>query len=313
VTRTHTSSRSWSAGPARAGEFVAARTFAATCTFAVTSTFAATIVLAATLGCPRDAEAHEFWLSPSRYEAAAGDTLMLSVLVGTGFRGEPRPWAGPRAVRFTWRDARVLDLRDSALNGDLAWARVPVRDGGGALCAFESNWADITLPAGEFDDYLALEGLSAPLAVRRAMGTAAGPGRERYARCPKTWIEGTRPERATHVEGLPLEIVALEDPSSASSLRVRVLDHGRPLAGALVRAWNRPLARGPVPMAPAQRDSIGPLAEVRTGPDGTATLDVSRSGEWLLACVHMVASEDRAEADWQSLWASYTFAKRVRP
>jgi Domain of unknown function (DUF4198) len=301
VTRTHTTSRSCSARLAALRGCAAALAFAAA------------LVCAGAIGCVREADAHEFWLSPSRYEAAAGDTLSLAVLIGTGFRGEPRPWAGPRAIRFTLRSARVLDLRDAALNGDLEWARVALPDGGGALCAFESNWSTITLPAGEFDDYLALEGLTAPLAARRALGAAAGPGRERYARCPKTWIGGTRPERATHVEGLPLEIVALEDPSTANSLRVRILDHGRPLAGALVRAWNRPLARGSAPLAPARRDSIGPLLAVRTGADGIATLDVSRPGEWLIACVHMVASEDRAEADWQSLWASYTFAKRVHP
>jgi uncharacterized GH25 family protein len=256
------------------------------------------------------ARAHEFWLSPSRYEAAAGDTVALGVLVGTGFQGEEKPWAAPRAVRFTLRGERVLDLRGGAINGDLTWARVTMTDGGGALCAFQSNWADITLPASEFDEYLALEGLSGPLAARRALGERAGPGRERYARCPKSWIEGSSADRATHVEDLPLEIVPLEDPSGARSLRVRVLDHGRPLAGALVRAWNRPLAHGSTPVTAAARDSLGPAAEVRTGADGTATLDVSHPGEWLLACVHMVASEDRAEADWQSLWASLTFAKR---
>src|SRR6266581_3853723 len=81
----------------------------------------------------RETFAHEFWLSPSRYRAGAGDTLALGVLVGTGFRGEEKPWAAPRVVRFTLFGQRPLDLRPATLNGDLTWARAVLPDGGGAL------------------------------------------------------------------------------------------------------------------------------------------------------------------------------------
>jgi len=257
------------------------------------------------------ASAHEFWLSPSTYGAAARDTVAVSTWAGTGFRGEPKPWAAPRAIRFALRTTREFDLRPAATNGDLTWARLVLPDDGGAMIGYESNFAHIELEAGEFDRYLALEGLDGPLRARAKLGGRAGPGRERYARCPKTWVAGAEAKRAMAPLGLSLELVPLGDPSAAP-LRLRLLDHGKPLAGALVRAWNRPLAGAGRPADPAARDSVGMVAEARTDARGMVTLDTSRAGEWLVSAVHMTASEDRTEADWQSRWASLTFARESK-
>src|SRR5262249_3000939 len=133
-------------------------------------------------------------------------------------------------------------------------------------------------------------------------------GRERYARCAKTWIAGRDPARITRPVGLSLELVPIDDPGTARELKVKLLYRGHPLAEALVRAWNRPLGSGWSPEDPAARESLGPVGETRTGKDGIATIAVDRPGEWLIAAVHMIPSEDRAAADWQSLWASLSFA-----
>ncbi len=257
--------------------------------------------------------AHEFWLAPSRYRAGGGDTVAVGVFVGTGFRGEAKPYAARRAVRFTLSAARSLSLTPAAVNGALPWASFVAPDDDGALVAYQSDFASIELPAGEFDDYLRLEGLTGPRAERRRLGAGAGPGRERYARCPKTWIAGARaPQgaaRARRPAGLPLEIVPLADPGSATPLPVRVLWRGRPLAGALVRAWNTPLASAWSPSDAAVRDSVGPRLEARTDTRGEARLALAAAGEWLIATVHMVPCAERREADWESWWASLTFAR----
>ena len=269
----------------------------------------ATATLLAALATP--ARAHEFWLSPSGYRPAAGDVVSVSMLAGTGFRGEVKPYAVPRTVRFVLRGARVSDLRGLAANGDPVAARFRVADGSGQLLAYESNFASIELPAPEFDRYLKLEGLDGPLAARKD----GGPGRERYARCPKAWIGAGHAERVTQPAGLTLEIVPLADPSTSPRLPVRVLLRGQPLGGVLVRAWNRPLAgagAGAAPVDPAARDSVGPVAEKRTNARGEAALDVGRAGEWLVSAVHMEPSTDKQAADWQSFWASVTFARDAR-
>jgi uncharacterized GH25 family protein len=52
--------------------------------------------------------------------------------------------------------------------------------------------------------------------------------------------------------------------------------------------------------------------QARTDARGMVALDTSRPGEWLVSAVHMTQSEDRAEADWQSRWASLTFVRAGR-
>jgi uncharacterized GH25 family protein len=258
------------------------------------------------------ASGHEYWLSPSRYQAAAGDKVSIGALVGTGFRGDPRPYAAPRSVRFVVAAARTVDLTPAALNGEIPWATFVMPDDQGAVVAYQSNFADIELPAAEFDAYLELEGLDGPRAARAKQGAAAGPGRERYARCPKLWIAG--PVSAVKARivasiGLPIEIVPLADPATVATLPVRVLWHGKPLAGALVRAWNTNLAEGWAPRAWASRDSVGPAASARTDKNGEARIAIAHPGEWLITSEIMEPCAEKSEADWESWWASFTFAR----
>lgn len=258
---------------------------------------------------PARAFTHEFWLSPSSYHGARGDTLQISASVGTGFRGERVPYPSTRTRSFTLRGARVIDLRPATMNGELAYARFVAADAGGFIVAYESGFTPLTSSVADFDRYLALEGLDRPGAARAKQGAKAGPGRERYARCAKTWIAGSDPARALRAAGLQLEIVPLSDPAAWGPLRLRVLYRGRPLAGALVRAWNTPLQRGVIPHDAASRDSVGTSAQVRTDGGGVATITLGAPGEWLLSAVHMVPSPARADADWESYWASLTFAR----
>jgi uncharacterized GH25 family protein len=273
----------------------------------------AVLAVLAVLLSAAPAAAHEFWLSPSTYRPVAGDVVSVSMVVGTGFRGEVKPYATPRTVRFVLRGARETDMSGLSTNGDPVSARFKVAGGEGQLLAYESNFASIELPAKDFDAYLKTEGLDVPLAARAHLGAAEGPGRERYARCPKAWIGSGAEPRATQPAGLTMEIVPLADPTTASPLPVRVLFHGQPLAGVLVRAWNRSfVAGGASPADPSARDSLGPVVRVRTDARGEARLRATAPGEWMVSAVHMEPSSDRAAADWQSWWASLTFGRVAR-
>ncbi|MEO6463743.1 MAG: DUF4198 domain-containing protein, partial [Candidatus Eisenbacteria bacterium] len=193
---------------------------------------------------PAPGWAHEYWLAPSRYRAAAGDSLRLGAFVGTGFRGEARPFAPRRAVRFLSRGAGLTDLAAGAENGALTWSRWVARDDDGTIAAYASDFVPNDLPAAEFERYLKLEGLDAVARERARTGASGKPGRERYRRACKTWIAGPRrggsresARRATASLGLPLEIVPAGMPGRSGRLGLEVRFEGKPLAGALVRAW----------------------------------------------------------------------------
>lgn len=266
-------------------------------------------VAAALFAGARVAAAHEYWLAPSPASAAPGTRVELGALAGTGFRGERKPFAAAHCRRLVVRTSRTLDLAAVARDGDYAWARFAPSDAGGSLFAFESDFTPITLPAPQFDAYLASEGLDAPLAARRA--GAAVAGRERYRRCAKAWLAGGDAARATAPVGLPLEFVPMDAPDASARLRVRLLWQGRPLAGALIKAWRAPLGADGAARDPESRDSVAVAWQGRTNAQGETTLDTGTPGEWLLSAVHMDACAERAVADWESTWASFTFVRRA--
>jgi uncharacterized GH25 family protein len=254
------------------------------------------------------ANAHEYCLLPSAWNAMPGDTITFGAVVGEGFGGERKPYAPGRVVRLIARTARELDLTPVARAGDTVWARFTPVDRGGLLIACESNFATITLDAEKFDRYLADEGLDGPLASRRARRDSV-PGRERYRRCAKTWLGGEAADRVTRPVGLPLEIVPLESPGTPNTgrpLRVKVLFEGRPLVGALLKAWRQsPGAAGnPHPEPGAQ--SV-PIRSGRTDARGEAVVPAGPPGSYLISTVHMIASRVASAADWESTWASLTF------
>ena len=119
--------------------------------------------------------------------------------------------------------------------------------------------------------------------------------------------------RATTPIGLPLEIVPVSAPEAGARLRVRLLWQGRPLAGALLKAWRSPLGEGGAPRDAESRDSVAVAGQARTDASGEATIDTGATGEWLLSAVHMEPCADRAKADWESTWASLTFVRRESP
>lgn len=270
---------------------------------------ASLLLLVAVLLTSNQADAHEYWLSPSSYSAPIGQTLAVQAYVGSDFVGELRPFATTRTVRLEVRDRERKDVKDQALNGDLDLAHFTVPDDGGIAVAFETNFVQVELPPDKFDEYLRKEGLEGPLQARAALGSAAGPGRERYLRCAKTWIAGRDNARLEKPFGMPLEIVPKGDPLAAGKLSVQVLLNGQPIEGILVKAWNQPLASGAVPREQMSRAAVKPSAQMRTGKDGGAELRLDDSGEWLLSAVHMQASSDKQAADWESRWASLTFAR----
>ena len=252
--------------------------------------------------------AHEYWLSPSRYDAAPRQVIAIGALAGEEFRGEWKPWSPAHAVRLVARTDRTVDLARGARPGGSPWVSFAPADTGGAMLAFESGWTPIELPAERFDAYLAEEGFAEPLATRRAAGTRT-PGRERYRRCAKSWLAGSDPTRATTPIGMPLEIVPLATPGSGASLRVRVLQDGRPLAGAGVRAWRSALGADGMPRDPATREMSPVPTLVPTDDRGEALVPCAEPGEWLLNVVTMQPCPERDIADWQSTWSSLTFKR----
>jgi len=249
------------------------------------------------------AAAHDFWIEPTRFEPAPGEGVALRLFVGEHFRGDAvaRP-AAAGLHRFVVADA----------NGP-ASAAVPGRPGGdpagllrlarpGAyVVGLHGKPNRIELPADRFNAYLELEGLQAILALRAARGQTDQPAREIYSRCAKSLLlsgpAAARGPAADRALGFPLELIAERRPETlpdGDALPVRLLYEGQPLAGALVVALRR--------ADPAR------TIERRSDAEGRVRLPLSGAGPWLVKAVHMRPAAAGSGADWESLWASLTFA-----
>ncbi|WP_220612094.1 DUF4198 domain-containing protein [Hymenobacter sp. HSC-4F20] len=254
--------------------------------------------------------AQEFWLEPARFFVGPGAAVYLRRLTGPEFRGQR--WLGKSSrvaglVHYA-PGAPPANLLPQATAADTLATTLTLRQPGTHLVALATTNAFVTLPAPEFTAYLRAAGLEYALAQRQQHGETEKPGREAYRRCAKTLLHvgpllGPDTARAwARVVGHPLELVPEQNPvrlPAGSSLTVRVLAEGRPVAGQLVRVWRRGTT------APAL------LGTFRSNQNGRVLFRISGSGEYLVGSVRMVAAPAGQEVpqplDWQSTWATLTF------
>ena len=259
--------------------------------------------------CPLPVWAHEFWIAPVTTPLVAGGTANISLLVGEHFTGQLVGFSAPQTASFRhYSAAGRKDLAFMVPPTAVAALPVPIDKPGAHMIAFDSQPHEITLSADAFHAYLHEEGLDFIKARREATGAAQAPGRERYRRFVKTLLQAgnangaARSNRApdsTHatLTGQRLELVPLADPQRlrpGAALGMRVLFEGKPLPGALLKAWHK---------------SGGQTLTIRatTGADGSAVFNLPYAGAWMVSVVHMVAATDSKDIDWDSLWGSLTF------
>ena len=259
--------------------------------------------------------AHEFWLEAPRFRLQRGQTVSLRPLVGENFHGGP--WTNKaakvqRLVRYGPAAADSTDLTPAPgfAPTDTFRTAFTFAQPGTHVVLLRSTNSFIELPAKQFTAYLREEGLDYVLKLRQENDQMDQPGRETYRRCAKTLVQvgdaaATSPATDSayrRVYGLPLEIVPEQSPyrlAADKALTVRVLRNGKPAFGAAVQVWQR------------QPNGL-PTTHytTRANQNGRVLLRLSGPGPYLLAAVDMSAAPAplRDRADWQSTWASLTFA-----
>jgi uncharacterized GH25 family protein len=238
--------------------------------------------------------AHDFWMEPSAFAPPAGSVVSVRLLVGEQFTGEPVARMSNRIEQFIVAGpdgSRPVIGRDGGEPAGLFRTDRP----GTYVVGYRSRPSGIQLDGPAFEKYLREEGLEAVSASRAARGQTAEPGREHFSRSAKALVYAA-PDASGDYDrrlGLTLEFVPERDPRllAGQPLPVQLLYEGRPLPDALVVAMSRP---------------AGPPIRVRTDRQGRVRLPVTE-GVWLLKAVHMVPATGEG-ADWESIWASLTFA-----
>ena len=262
-------------------------------------------LLAALLLLPGPVKAHDFWVEPQRFQTEPGGAVSAMIWVGDHGSQERSPIAARRVV--TLRSVGPGGVRDQlpglSMGGGDADMRLTLTEPGTHLLILETDHALIALPADRFNEYLRQEGLTPAISWRRDRGQEERPGREIYCRRAKSILQAgpVHPDSAgivTQATGLNLEIVPEMHPDllrPGQALPVRVLFDGAALAGAQVRLSDLNAAGKPVD-------------QHVTDPEGRARFTLPRQGRWLLSVVWTKPVPDGIVADFETRFASLSFA-----
>jgi hypothetical protein len=260
---------------------------------------AASMVVLLLAGAPL--AAHEFWLEVTDYKPDTGDVVAVTHFVGENFKGESFPYVRGWFQKYViadakqTRDAKGVDGNDPAL-------KLTLEEPGLTILAYQSNPNAITFKSWpKFQKYLKDEGLERFEALHRSSGKPLTQIQEYYTRCAKALIGVAGGKGEDRAIGLPLELVALRNPynlSAGDRLPVRVLFQGKPVGGVLIKAFNKDTPTKPL--------------RIRTDTEGRAEIPLRAPGVYLLNAVHMMEPtgiDVKGQTyQWQSLWASLTFA-----
>lgn len=254
------------------------------------------------------AQAHEFWMLPDQFAAPVGRPISLTLHVGENFSGDQVGFSQALVASLRVYNAEgVTDMSPRISPGAATGTfNVPVQRPGTHIIAMDSHPSRITLSGDKFHAYLHEEGLDHIAKAREAAGTAATPGRERYRRNVKVIVQvgagaGAQSD-ATHSRrtGQMLEIVPLSHPSLqpiAKPMPFQISFDGKPLAGALVKFWNK------------AADQVL-IVRIVTNAEGKVNFTPPWPGTWMASVVHMVPARDSKEDDWDSYWGNLTFSLR---
>jgi hypothetical protein len=266
------------------------------------------LVVLLALAPDRPARAHEFWILPSTYRPAVGATLDVGLRVGHGRTSRAVRRNEDDIAQFILQGGDVIVPVAGAAGADPA-GRVAVPAAGCWWLGYRSALAFSSLEPERFEAYLRQKGLESVLDERAARGEEGRYGVEMYSRCAKALVASGRcgdtaadDARVRRPLGFTLELVPALNPDRlrpGDALAVRLLFRRRPLAGALVEAW-------PV------RDPTRAVRR-RTDAQGRVRIPLEDAGTWLVSAVHMTRGDGPARAQWESWWASLSFALQAGP
>ena len=247
--------------------------------------------------------AHEFWISPVKYEIAVNQSIEAHFRVGQDFNGSKNSFLN----RYTTRQEVVQMGKTTQVtgrNGDRPAFQMVGLPNGLAVLVHETT--DSTLTYRDFEKFVAFvkhKSFDGQPEAHTARGLPKVGFVESYRRFAKSLVAiGDGVGQDTPI-GLDIEIVALTNPYTddlSSGMQVRILMAGLPRANVQVELFER--AFGTIDEAK--------ISLYQTNDDGIATFPVTAGQEYMVDNVALLPLEPDVDGNpvWHSLWANLTFA-----
>ena len=246
--------------------------------------------------------AHEFWISPVKYEIGIDEPIEAHNRVGQNFIGG--------SYSFLERDANRHEVMQAgkktkitARNGDRPAFQLEGLPNGLAILVHETTNSTLTYRDFEkfkgFVKHKAFEGLPQAHISR---GLPKTDFVESYSRFAKSLIAIGDGEGKDVSVGHRIEIIALTNPYTddvSNGMHVQVLMAGQPRADVQVELFERPF----------NSDGEAQISLHTTDINGIAIFPVKVGHEYMVDNVALIPIEPKVEGDpvWQSIWANLTF------
>lgn len=242
------------------------------------------------------AQAHEFWMVPHDARSHVGTQVLFELRIGSGLPGKQTRRIPGLVADFSATDTQGK-FAVSGHDNSLVIGHFKPRTAGATVAVLETNPAQITLSAAEFEAYLREEGLEKIIRQRQEDGDSDQPGSELYSRFAKSivLVDG-QSGGFDRIVGLPFELIPQTEPlhyQPGQVYRLRLLHNGKPLAGTQVKAQSQGKRRY--------------FLKTVSDAQGDVAFTLPESGFWIFSAEEMTPSQ-RSDADWESQWASVTMA-----
>lgn len=244
---------------------------------------------------------HHYILVPQQFIFQRGDSLIVRLMVGEPFdfefERELQHGMTPHFMLYSGVDS--TNLLPLAADSAKPVLRSTTNFTGLALIEMQRNASTIEQQPGAFAKYLAEEKITT---VRfDSSKWKKNAVKENYSRCIKSLITSGKPgnENLYHkIVGQRLEILLMSNPylmEPNQRMVVKVLWEGKPLPDQWVSAAYK-----------AEDGSVKEIS-VLTDNKGMAGFTLSLNTIYYLHTVYMLRLKDNPAADYESVWASYSF------
>ncbi|HEX6223405.1 MAG TPA: DUF4198 domain-containing protein [Chryseolinea sp.] len=234
--------------------------------------------------------AQEYWMQPEKFNLKPGESVIINLMAGENFIGEPLV-AETNAVQLP----TSIDSIAKNENGTISYS---FKMEGTELLSLQTRNIFLESDPGKFNDFLKYAGLDDIVYQREKKNAQTSPGRENLSIHTKLLLQigESRDEDYKKVLGFPAEIIPLQNPYAlkiGEKIRFKILFQGKPVFGARVKVWNR-------------SNNRTTIQNMYTEKDGTIEAIISNDGPWMVSVVSMIPSKQEG-VDWQSYRASLVF------
>jgi uncharacterized GH25 family protein len=247
--------------------------------------------------------AHDYFLLPSDFFLKKGNEIKVALMVGDEFKDlVERKYQSRITKTFSLRTGKkpvdLILLSKDSLSPILNYKTT---EPGLHLIEMSRNYSTINLEKDKFLDYLVTEGL---LRIQDSLIKSPQLSfTEKYTRYLKTLIAVDKPNGGVYNEKVfhQLEIILDNNPYK--------LNYGDDLS-ATILFQDKPLKNANTEIVVKSGDGKVHVTKLNSDLNGKVYFKVNREGTYLLRLVYMQKCKDKT-ADFESWWASYSFAYKL--